>query len=420
MSSVNSEVRRNSLAFSLALVLVTVTTGLASWLFLLGLELVTDARLAHPGCFLLAPLVGLMTGFLYHSVSPQSSAGNGLLVALMRAAKTRDLSEVQPLRRVPQPMAFVILVTTWLAHLAGLSVGREGTAVQMGGGLASSIGRLVQLKSFEFQKLILGAGIAAGFGSVFGVPLAGAVFALEVSGGFRHRKVPVDSCARLALQVFTFAFASYGADFVARAAGARHFQYPQFALRDLSGAAVWGGIVVIAIGSGLIAWMFLLSLHRLRILLARVMKRSWLTPFVGGILVLPMAWSPESFKDYAGLGTRFIAGTFVSAAPLFAFFFKAIATVFSLAFGFRGGEVTPLFFIGASFASWLSGFAGLAPQPYASLGLVAVFAAAAGVPLTCSVMAAELFGASALPAALPVCLVAHWVCRHSRLYDAEL
>jgi len=406
---------------AVAVFCVAILSGLGAAIFLFGLEWVTATRVADPRWFWFAPVAGLITGLIFLWVNPLAGHGNILLVALVRRAHERGR-----LKPVPGILSPLIVFLTWVSHLGGLSVGREGTAVQMGGGIAALSGRIFGVKTDVSARLLLHVGLSCGFGAVFGVPWAGASFALEVSHaafvwGPRHER-SVSSRLPLGATVFTFALCFLMAglsDQVARAFGAGHAHYPAYRLADVFSFKGFVAVVAAAIAFGGMAWLFLYGLHVFKKSWAKGVTREWLRPLLGGCVVAPLAFAPGNVLRYAGLGAREIAGVFVDAPAVWDWFAKLVFTVFSIGVGFKGGEVTPLFFMGASSGAALAGLFQLPLPALASLGLVAVFGAAADVPFACAIMAAELFGPAILPVAVPVCFIASWVCRHARLYDAK-
>ena len=391
-----------------------VLTAIGAWIFLLGLNTVTSLRLQDPRYFLLSPVVGLITGLVYVLLSHRSAGGNTLLVSLLRRTSDDTIKE-----QVPGAMAPIIIFTTWIAHLAGLSVGREGTAVQMGGGISASFCRLFQIHSRRAQRLLLQIGVACGFAAVFGVPTAGAVFALEVAGDLqlsriRRDSVPIAFC-------FAILFSAFLADGLAREVGAKHAHYPNLLWTQLLDFKMVYGLIFAALIFAFMAWIFLLLLDTFRVIWARMVRKVWLRPVIGGLFFMPMAYAPVSLQRYAGLGTDVISAGFLSFPEklqgLQDALMKILFTVYAIGTGFRGGEVTPLFFIGVTSGNYVASLVGVEPAVIAATGLVAVFGAAANIPLTCAVMAGELFGLPGFVAALPVCLVAAKLCRRTRLYD---
>lgn len=402
------------LRFYIAYSLIVVSVGAGAAGFLRGLDWVVGLRLDQSWWILLAPVAGLIMFIVFSRMPASWGHANTLFARRLRG----DGGQALVLGDTPANLAPTIVLTTWLSHLVGASVGREGTAVQMAGGLAGIWARFLRVGGERHQWELLFIALAAGFGSVFGVPVTGVVFALELSGG-TSRFRQAFKVLRPRVLVLSW-LGSWVADQVARSLGARHVVYPSYEVvfkwsEFLSFRSLWGHFLA-ALLFGILAWVFLSSVRRLRKILVNWVPRADFRILLGSVVIAAMWFFPKAWR-YAGLGTELIAEGLVKPLPFSDAGWKLFATAFSIATGFKGGEVTPLMAIGASAGSAFAGSLSLAPQLFASLGLVAVFGAASGLPLACAVMAGELMGGAILPIALPICFMAHWVCRHPRLYD---
>ena len=396
--------------FLIAAFATAVVTGGLSWLFLLVLELVSYQREGKKFYYLLAPVAGLVSGLLYRKAPAAAALGNRLLARLVREPHARSLA------KVPSGLALLIMSTTWLAHWVGASVGREGTAAQMGGGVAAAIGRRFGIHSPVTERHLLQVGLACGFGAVFGTPIAGALFALEIGQGLKRERWRERLLEFVFLAVFAFL-----AHEVTLFLGAKHAIYPAFDWATLLSLAGIGAMAASIVVFALLAEVFLYTVEGFRKLWAKLVKQDYLRPAIGGVLLMTFFFLPTAFHKYAGLGVAGIELSFLEPAKWFDPIAKLALTIYSLGVGFRGGEVTPLFFVGATAGSWVASLFGLVPSAFASLGLVSVFAAATALPLTCAVMASELFGITALGPALLSCYVGSWAAsaftRRPRLYD---
>jgi H+/Cl- antiporter ClcA len=376
--------------------LVAALAGTASAWFMAALEWATSTRNANRWLILLLPVAGFISGWVYWRFGQSVEGGNNLLID--------EIHEPQAVVRLR--MAPMIFFTTVLSHLVGASVGREGTAVQIGGTLADQFTHLFKLNADE-RRIIMMTGISAGFASLFGTPLAGAVFGLEVImlGHMRYNAIlPCATAAVIGNQVALWW-------------GIHHTHYAVPAVPPVTVAAL---LAVLAAGAafGLAARAFAGLTH----VIGGFMKRhiAWppLRPVIGGAAIALVAWLPAA-SPYIGLGTPVIAQSLTEPVPLYAFAAKLLLTAASLGAGFKGGEVTPLFYIGATLGNAL---APILQQPFAllaALGFVAVFASATNTPLAGTLLAMELFGSQIGIYALIACVVAYVFSGMSGIYRAQ-
>lgn len=377
--------------------LVGVLAGAASALFLRSLQLVTDFRTSHERIVYALPLAGLFVGWVYERFGRSIAGGANLVIDTIH-----DDGPCLPLRMAP-----MVLVGTVLTHLFGGSAGREGTAVQMGASLADTALRYLKLTG-TLRRQVLAAGVAGGFGSVFGTPVAGALFGLEfvVQGRIEYAAL---------LPALTAAVIG---DMTTRALGVAHSAYPVPGALALSPLLLvkW---LVFAVGVSLATRAFVDLTHFLKAQGALRLPRLPLRMFTGGLAVV-LLWRMVGTSDYLGLGVPTILRAFSDPnLALAAFAFKIVFTALTLGAGFLGGEVTPLFFIGAALGNVLARALGLPLAMGAGVGLAAVFAAAAKTPLALSVMAVELLGGSLFPHAAIVCALCYLLTGRRGIYSAQ-
>jgi H+/Cl- antiporter ClcA len=341
------------------------------------------------------PVAGLLIGLLYHHLGKEVEGGNNLL-----------LSEVQsPQKTIPLKMAPLVLISTLITHLFGGSAGREGTAVQMGGSLADQLSKPLKL-SIEDRRIILICGISAGFASVFGTPFAAIVFSLElISIG----KLSVRAVVPSVLSAFT-------ADLICDSWGIYHTSY------RLGLAPALSAINVIyccgaAIFFGLAARYYIALVDVISRFAKRLIAYAPLRPALGGIIVAGAVFALDTTK-YIGLGIPTIISAFKTQLPPYDFLLKMVFTAVTLGFGFKGGEVTPLFFIGATLGSALSIIIPLPFSLLAAIGFVAVFSGAAKTPIASTLMAMELFGIEYGMFATIACGVAYYFSGPTGIYEA--
>ncbi len=378
-------------------VAVGVLSGVAAAVFLNLLERATAFRNAHDTIVYTLPLAGLVIGAIYAKWGLKILGGNNLVIDTVH----EDSPEI------PVRMAPMVLVGTVLTHLFGGSAGREGTAVQMGASLADYVSHRFRV-SADTRRELLAAGIAGGFGAVFGTPVAGTLFGLEVV-----------VAGRMSYEALVPALiAALVGDWVTRGLGIVHTVYPQPAFLGLTPLVV-GKWILFALAVALVSTLFVELTHLLKTRLANALPSLPLRMAIGGALVV-LLWKAVGTDDYLGLGVPTILRSFSDPhLPSTAFLLKLIFTAVTLSAGFLGGEVTPLFFVGAALGNALGPLLGLPLDLAAGVGLTAMFAAAANTPLALSVMAIELLGTNVLPHVVIVAVLAYLFAGHRGIYPAQ-
>ena len=386
-----------SLKWILICVLIGVFSGSASAFFLVSLEWCTQFREHHNWIIWLLPIGGLCIGLLYHYYGKDVVKGNNLL-----------LEEYEkPRNTIPLKMAPLVFVGTLITHLFGGSAGREGTAVQIGGAIADQFKGLFQLDASDRRTLII-LGISAGFASVFGTPLAGAMFALEV---LYFSKINFKS----AILSFLIAYVAY---FTVEFWQVKHTHYnipivPTLTLINL----VW--IIIVGILFGLTSMLFSRTTHFWGRLFSKTIRYAPLRPFVGGLILAITIFAIGTTK-YIGLGLPIIVDSFTNPNASYDFLLKILFTGFTLGAGFKGGEVTPLFFVGATLGSALSLVVPLPIALLAGMGFVAVFSGATHTPISCTIMGMELFGIESGVFIGMACLVAYFSSGSIGIYNSQI
>lgn len=371
--------------------------GLGSGVFLLLLERVTALRVAHEAVVYTLPFAGVVIGLAYERWGKPIRGGNNLIID-----SVHDGTSQVPLRMAP-----MVVIGTLLTHLFGGSAGREGTAVQMGGSIAAEVARRFQVGR-HVRRQLLAAGMAGGFASVFGTPIAGTLFGLEV--------VLVGHMEYDAL-VPSLVSALVG-DRVTRALGVHHTVYPTppFVTPTF---LVLGKVALVGVAMAAATIAFVELTHLLKRTLEKRVPRLPLRMMLGGFVVVGM-WKAIGTSDYLGLGVPTIVRSFQDAElPVYAFAAKLVFTSVTLASGFLGGEVTPLFFVGATLGNVLARMLSLPLALGAGVGLAAVFGAAANTPIALSVMAVELLGVNVLPHVVVVTVVAYLLSGHRGIYPSQ-
>ncbi|WP_394773383.1 voltage-gated chloride channel family protein [Flavobacterium sp.] len=391
------EIFLTTLKWILICVLIGILSGSASAFFLVALEWVTQFRIHHDWIIWLLPFGGLLVGLSYYYWGESVVKGNNLLLE-----EYENSTKVIPLKMAP-----LVLLGTLITHLFGGSAGREGTAVQMGGAIADQFTKLFDLDNSE-RKILIILGISAGFASVFGTPLAGAIFALEV---LYFSKINFKSV------VLSFLVA-YVAYFTVEFWHVKHTHYTIPVVPEISILTLFY-VIIIGILSGFAALLFSRSTHFWGSLFSKNIKYPPLRPFIGGIF-LAIAFAGFGLTKFSGLGVPVIVNSFSNPNPWYDSLLKILFTGFTLGAGFKGGEVTPLFFIGATLGSALSLIIPLPIALLAGLGFVAVFSGATHTPIACTIMGMELFGIQPGIFIAIACTIAYFSSGSVGIYKSQI
>lgn len=376
---------------------VGVLAGLSSWAFTKALNWAGETRITHGGIVWLLPVAGLAVGLVYHYLGGRAIQGNALL-----------LDEVhEPTEWVPRRMAPLIAGATVVTQLFGGSAGREGTAIQMSGSLTDLFSRTIRLTASD-RRILLIAALSGGFGAMFGTPLAGAIFGLEVQAVGRIRYdalVPALTASIVGNQVMI-------------GLGIEHELHHAIAFMDLTPMLV-GKFVLAGIAFGLCGALFIELTHAIKVFVRAALPWAPARPVLGGMVVLTLMVAVGT-RQYLGLSLP-LAGAALAGEPMGfqVFALKLVFTAVTLGSGFQGGEVTPLFVMGATLGAALGHALGVPVEVMAAVGYVAVFAGAANTPLTCTIMGAEIFGAGALVPIAIVCVVSFVASSHRSIYDTQ-
>ena len=377
--------------------LIGAIAGSISAFFLLSLEWATNYREAHLWIIALLPIGGFLVGLSYHLYGNSVVKGNNLLLEEFHTPK----------KVIPFKLAPLVLFGTIATHLFGGSAGREGTAVQIGGAVADQFTKIFKLNNQD-RKILLIAGISAGFASVFGTPLAGGIFALEVL-----------ILGRIRLDAIVPSFlAAVLADYFCQAWNVGHTHYHINSIAEMNPAnllwALLAGIIF-----GLVSMLFSKSTHFWSSQFKKYFKYPPLRPFIGGVVIAVAVYLIGTTK-YIGLGVPTIVDSFSEAMNKYDFLVKVLFTSFTLGAGFKGGEVTPLFYIGATLGNALIWFIPLPMDLLAGMGFVAVFAGATNTPIACTIMGIELFGIESGVFIAIACSTAYLFSGHSGVYAAQI
>ena len=374
---------------------VALVIGVVAVAFHHGIDLATQLRLAHPQLLLLLPVTGAAIVLLYRACGMGSDRGTNLVLIAVRKA--------EPMRLRTAPLIFV---STILTHLAGGSAGREGAALQLGGSMAAAAGRGLHLDEKD-QRILVMCGMSAAFSALFGTPITAAVFSMEVvSVGVMYYAaiVPCMLSALTALEV-------------AKALGVHETAYVVTGIPAVSAASIAqaAGMGVLC---ALLAVLFCRAVHAAPHLYDRVARGPVVRAVLGGALVLGLTFLVGS-QDYNGAGSQVIVRALAGEARPEAFLLKILFTAITLGAGFRGGEIVPVLFTGATFGCTAGPLLGLSGSFGGALGMAAVFCGTTNCPISSILLAYELFGGEGLPLFALCCAVAYMLSGYCGLYSEQ-
>ncbi|WP_256007448.1 voltage-gated chloride channel family protein [Pedobacter deserti] len=407
-------IMKYALRWTLLIVPAAIAIGSSVALFLWLLHWATQFRFQHTWLLFLLPVAGLLIHLLYTTIGKSSEKGNNLIITQINDGGDG----------IPRAMAPIILITTVLTHLFGGSAGREGTAVQMGGGIADMFRKWFRLDEAD-AKIMLTAGIAGGFGAVFGTPLTGAVFALEVLvlGRMRYNALLPALIASIVGDLTVSAWGLHHTAYHINVAAQSDYSYARYFAIDL---LLLLKVIAASVVFGLVSWLFIASLNGVKAFFGRFFTHQWMVPVLGGLTIIALSFALGK-PDYLGLGVEAeypgavtVSSAFeAGGADAWSWLWKLIYTSITLGSGFKGGEVTPLFYIGATLGNTLSAILNAPVSLFAALGFIAVFSGATNTPLACTIMGVELFGSQYTLFFAVACFTAYLFSGTAGIYSAQ-
>ena len=379
-------------------IIIGIVVGIIDTVFGRGLIVISDFRTVNYKYLIpFLPVAGIVITWMYLHFSKLSLKGMTLVFEV--GQKKRD--------SIPLALVPLVMVGTWITHLFGGSAGREGVAVQIGATFSHYLGH--KLKTPDNSKVMLITGMAAGFGGLFQTPLAATFFAMEVIvAGY------MDYQALLPAIIGAFV-ASYTSHFL----GLEKFAVELKGTIDCSNIKIMVAVIILGLAFGIVGRLF----SKLLQVLKKIMAEKFINPYIRiGVVSIPLAivliflWHGR----YSGLGTNLISNVF-GGENVFAidWILKLLLTVITLSIGFQGGEVTPLFSIGATLGAVLGQLLGISPILCGALGYAAVFGSATNTLIAPIMLGIEVFGGSNMLLFVVVCSIAYIVNGNKSIYGAQ-
>lgn len=352
---------------------VGLFVGAFSTLFAYCLRKVTAYRMDDVQIFLLLPLAGVFIVFLYEIFDYKNDKGTNMV-----------LSSIHAEAEVPLRMAPLIFISTIITHLFGGSAGREGAALQLGGSIGQQIGKLFRFDEKD-QRIVVMCGMSAAFSAVFGTPLAASIFSMEVVS------VGVMYYAALVPCVFASLVASKFATHMGIGPDVFHMtNLPAFQL--VPGLKM----IALALCCAALSVIFCMSLHSLGDFYRKHLKNPYTRIVVSSLVIIILTVLLQT-EDYMGAGVNIIERAIEGEAKPLAFVWKIVFTALTLEAGFKGGEIVPSFYVGATFGCLFGHLLGISPSLCAAVGMMSVFCGVTNCPITSLLISFELFGYHAVP-----------------------
>ncbi len=374
---------------------IGIIVGLLGTAFSYGMKMVTETREAYPIIILGLPLGGFMIVFLYRCFGMQNDAGTNSVISAVRSEEKLHIKT-----------APLIFISTLITHLFGGSSGREGAALQIGGSIGSGIGNIFRLNDTDMHVAVM-CGMSACFSALFGTPIAAAFFSMEVvSVGIMYYSalVPCVFSSLIAVEIAHF----FGVESEAMTISL----IPDFT------AITTGKMIVISILCALLSILFCLLLHNTSKYMKKWIPNSYIRIFSISILIITLHYLLGT-RDYMGAGMEVIERTMHGEVNPEAFLLKMLLTALTLGVGFKGGEIVPSFYVGATFGCLIGHILGVSPSMCAAVGMISLFCGVTNSPITSLLLAIELFGMEGIYFILIGIAVSYMLSGYHSLYHSQ-
>ena len=372
-----------------------VVVGCVSVAFYLLMFFVTHLRETHTWLIFLLPVGGLFIVAAYRLLHDEKDTGTNLVISAIHSGD-----------HIPFRMAPLIFISTVVTHFFGGSAGREGAALQLGGSLGNSIGRVLRLDEKDKHIMIM-CGMSAAFSTLFGTPMAAAIFSMEVvSVGIMHYSALVP-CVVASLVAHGIAIESGIAP--------EAFVISEIPVFNVRTAIIITGLAILC---AFVSVLFCVILHRTEQLYKRLFQNPYIRIFAGGCFVVVLTLLVGN-QNYNGAGMNMIEHFFEGEVRPEAFLMKMIFTALTIGAGYKGGEIVPSFFTGAAFGCLFGKMVGFSPSLCTAIGMTGVFCGVTNCPITSLLISFELFGFDAMPYFLLSVAFSYMLSGYVGLYHSQ-
>ena len=376
-------------------IVIGAVGGYVGSFFHLSIDKATQLREGFPWILYFLPLGGLFIAFIYRLSS-----------RFGKLSTDRVLDALKTDNNVPAVMAPLIFVSTVITHFFGGSAGREGAALQLGGSMAYTVGKVMRLNSSD-RHIIVMTGMSAVFAALFGTPLTAAIFSIEVTFvGMRcyAALLPCIISAIIGTKValsFGLHAVRFDSDFV-------------FTMNPEN----FGRISALAILCALMSIVFCIFIKQSSVCFKKLIANSYIRAFVGGVIIILLTLAVGCY-DYNGAGMETITKAIDGSALPYAFILKLLFTCITIAAGFKGGEIVPAFFVGSTFGCVVGPMLGIDSGFAAQIGFVALFCGAVNCPIASLLLALEVFGSQNILVFAIVCAISYMMSGRVGLYTSQ-
>jgi H+/Cl- antiporter ClcA len=376
--------------------IIGVVVGSTSALLLNVNDFLTDVRRNSYILPFFLPFGGIVIGYLYQYHGKNSRKGNDLVIEHVHHGQGQ----------IPIRMGPIVFISTFITHLFGGSTGREGAAIQMGTSIAEAVNRVFKVEKID-RKILIMSGISGGFGSAFAAPVTGTIFGMEMISLGKMKYEAIVPC-------FVSSFVGH---LVTEAWGVEHEHHVIKSIPSLTTPTVMK-IILVSIIFAFTSVLYSQLRHGVKSLSEKYLKNLMLRGAVGGIIIISLSLLLGT-RDYLGRGVPLVEAAFKEPANPLTFLYKIIFTAITMGTGFRGGEVIPLFVVGATLGNTLSTIVNLPLSFMAALGFIAVYCGAANLPISSFIFSVELFEGKGTIYFFMACLISYIFSGHHGIYASQ-